>query len=440
MYSRPGVYSNPKTVKQRETHTNKNVEDIFKQADANKAIVKIPNQRSPDYGSVGPAPRPSPQRTPAQSPIPKRGESPTQPPGTGRASSLPSRSRNIVKSPRDVLPKAPVDKYAAERAHDKPTYQTERTPPRPKTVQPTHVQPARTLEDSVQKYTQQRYRDSNNRTLPTGIPQSFVPRSTYTVKTKFGEFEIEDMRGVSHVEIQRMRASYTILFQQLNNDWSHIRSFDPPAPSEDVHNVQVRYLETITYLKSIPTSDLGFVFMCVMWAVLEYCLKKMELPIEGYTLNQISMYKMYKPQLVEIGVSYGVGQDWAPTTKAFVMSLCSALLTVIVAKMFPNKKGLTGLIMKEVSTVICGKQAEPEVSEQGTPKPPTSGLMGIVGEVMGGGGGGDDNPLGAVMGLLGGFLGGGGKKSRKQKEKQKKQKKDLAKEREEVVQEENFDI
>ncbi len=252
-----------------------------------------------------------------------------------------------------------------------------------------------------------------------------LPSNTETVQTPYGIFTLPNYSLWTRVDLQRELQSYESKFNQLNSDWAHLGyKFDLPRKNEPVKNVVTRYKETEKFLTSRTGSDLWFIIMCIFWGLTEYAAKYFKLPIGDYTLTQIKMYKSYQSQLTKIGATHGLGQEWSPMTQAFVMSMCSALLMSLIGHMCPGKVDIVPAIMSEVSGIICGNAQSTEMSEEGTPKPPSSGGGGfssIINSAVPGGidVGGMGGMITGLMGMMSGM--GAKKKSKKSRRKEKKQ-------------------
>jgi len=227
---------------------------------------------------------------------------------------------------------------------------------------------------------------------------------------------VPDYSNMSEAEKESIRTRIKINFQSIAANFP-VYGITPADYSDDTP-LEVLYVRYENYVRNIRIRremESYKIYLVIGWLLTQCFLKKMNLPIDGYIVNQIRMMSSYDRMLEELAETNYVqaqaaiasGEDnaqWSALWRIAFVSLFHALVLVVV-NFFASVLGANAaqsITTSIVNYLTDAVGANPSVTEgaRGAQAPqaaPTSsGLEGL----LGGSGG-----LGSLMQTLSPFLG-----------------------------------
>lgn len=209
-----------------------------------------------------------------------------------------------------------------------------------------------------------------------------------------------------HVKFRILRQS----FPELN-----IPNFDNINDVNQLHSYYERYLHLIN---SESNTDSYRNWLVLFWGMIEFAGWKFNLPVSGYTVNQIARSNKYNRLMIQLGEKnyLNFGQGW-PIEAQILLMMGKQLVFFMGLKLIMNfmDAGAANNVMNAVEQYIDGRPApgataQPADPNAPVPPPPSSsagGLGGIISGIMGGGNGLNGGGLTSLFSAFGNIFNGG---------------------------------
>lgn len=234
-----------------------------------------------------------------------------------------------------------------------------------------------------------------------------VPDGHKLISTAYGMYTIPDYSRMTEDELQRRRASFEFLFKDLNEKWMGVdknNNIKMPTPDETVENIDIRYQQTVRYIKQKKGFSLPRLMMLVSWIGIEIIGKKMGLPTDGYFASQIELYDIYESKFIHMGQISVIGEDWPAWLQLVFTSVMHLVILVLFNKYMTGKRAkIINKVdaMRGLNNFLNGNTSMVVTDENGKTKMTADPISSAFGLDMGG-----LNVTNIVKGGISTFFGG----------------------------------
>jgi len=161
--------------------------------------------------------------------------------------------------------------------------------------------------------------------------KKYVKAGHRIVETAYGNYTVPLYDDLDDEEQQQRYNTFCALFMALNHNWRDKGyEFDMPNPNETLTNIDIRYQQSVKYIKNQTGCNMPKLILLFSWAAIQYIGSKMGLQTDGYFESQILMYDMYQSKLIEMGQISGFGEDWPAWIYLVITSLVNLAAMVIL--------------------------------------------------------------------------------------------------------------
>ena len=254
------------------------------------------------------------------------------------------------------------------------------------------------VEEELSKIKKKRRKRSNSVTEPNkmdyktidvtknGAIGGLIPKGMVLIETRTGNYVVPLYDKMPAEEQQRIRNSFKTLYKSLNITWKDKHEIEVATSDESLTNIDVRYQETVRYIKQQNGCNFPKLFMMFCWGAIEIIASKMGINAEGYFTAQLQLADIYESKMTQMGSISGFGEDWPVWIQLVVLSGTNLIMIILLNKFLKGYEGIVDKaeVMRGVSGFISGKTSSLAIGEDGVPKPTTDPVSNALGMNLGG--------------------------------------------------------
>lgn len=208
---------------------------------------------------------------------------------------------------------------------------------------------------------------------------------------------IPDYSILSEVQREAMRAKFDMKLQVIKKNKPGLPDFGKEEP---LHIIHVKYDQYVRQAHIDKTIVKYKVYLTIIFLIIEAVgCKIFNIPIAGYTSDQLKQFIFYEQFLMEIAERQkeGGGDEWPVEVRIFIFMIFQAVIFIII-------KLISGILPAEATASLRAQINEfmmPSkgvvVDSDGIAEPPTTGfdptgLLNMVGSFIGGSGNNANKP------------------------------------------------
>lgn len=208
---------------------------------------------------------------------------------------------------------------------------------------------------------------------------------------------IPDYSILSEVQQEAMRAKFDMKLQVIKKNKPGLPDFGKEEP---LHIIHVKYDQYVRQAHIDRTIVKYKVYLTIIFLIIEAIgCKVFNIPIAGYTSDQLKQFIFYEQFLMEIAERQkeGEGEEWPVEIRIFIFMIFQAVIFIII-------KFVSGILPAEATATLRAQINEfmmPSkgvvVDSDGIAEPPSNGfdptgLLNMVGSFIGGSGNNANKP------------------------------------------------